>query len=79
MTSLRLDEKNDEAVSASSSPIVDEGVGIVKEKYHGTESDKYEMNMLGKKQVLRVSVALLAVIVCVDFDVHSETSPSSQC
>ena len=58
MTSLHLDEKDvGEAVSASSSPIVDESVGIVKEKYHGTESDKHEMNMLGKKQVLRVSVA----------------------
>ena len=82
MASLRLDEKDvGEAVSASSSPVLDEGIGIVKEKYHGTESDKHEMDMLGKKQVLRVSLSLLPVIACAStiLTFHSATFPSSQC
>lgn len=53
MAPLDLDEK---IVGASSitSPVSDQGIGVVKEKYHGTDNDRHEMEVLGKQQVLRV-------------------------
>lgn len=59
MTSSHLGEKDvDRIVSATSSPVSDVGIGVVKDKYHGTDNDKHEMHMLGKQQVLRVSSSL---------------------
>ena len=55
MLSSHLDQKDVDGEVSVSSPVFDEGIGTVKEKYHGTNSDRHEMNVLGKKQVLRVN------------------------
>jgi choline transport protein len=55
MASLHLDDKAAVATPKPlSSPVFDERISIIPEKYHGTDADRHEMTMLGKKQVLRV-------------------------
>lgn len=52
MASLYIDDKA--AIATPSLPVYDENISIVPQKYHGTDADRHEMSMLGKKQVLRV-------------------------
>lgn len=50
------------ADSGTSSDNYDQATGDVAEKYRGTKNDKHDMNVLGKKQELRVSKAVPATI-----------------
>ena len=50
MASLHLDEKE----ISTSANVVDERISNVAERYRGTDADKHDMTVLGKKQVLRV-------------------------
>lgn len=50
------------ANSKTSSDNYDQATPDVAEKYRGTKNDKHDMNVLGKKQELRVSKAVIATI-----------------
>lgn len=52
MASLHSDDKA--VIATPSLPVFDEDINIIPQKYHGTDADRHDMNMLGKKQVLRV-------------------------
>ena len=61
MASMHIDhDKRAANVSAISSPrsedVFDDRFGHVDERYRGTNNDVHEMAMLGKKQVLKVSI-----------------------
>jgi choline transport protein len=77
MAPVTSDRKHGDANAISS--IADEGVGsvsvmdknfgAVKQKYYGTDSDRHEMEMLGKQQVLRVRLHdILINLLCDNTD-----------
>lgn len=75
MSSLRLDDKD---AVASVAHDFDERISLVPSKYHGTDADKHEMRMLGKRQVLRVLYHLCLVPIRV-LTHCSATSPFLPC
>ena len=62
MASLHINNKDITAVelaeadSPGSIKVFDGSVSNVPEKYRGTDADRKDMTVLGKKQVLRVSI-----------------------
>ena len=59
MANLQLDNKDISAVQMAeagnlSPKVFDEGISNVPTKYRGTDADRRDMTVLGKKQVLRV-------------------------
>ncbi|KAJ4301530.1 hypothetical protein N0V90_003623 [Kalmusia sp. IMI 367209] len=59
MGSLDLDAKGMGATEAS---IFDKKISLVPQKYHGTDADKHDMDVLGKKQVLRRNFNFLTML-----------------
>lgn len=60
-----MDAQNKEAgsVQLTEAPdVFDESISHVPDKYKGTDADRYDMSVLGKKQVLRVRDYSLAVV-----------------
>ncbi len=63
MPSLHLNDKTAADVELREpavTSVFDDEISHVPQKYHGTSSDKHEMAVLGKKQVLRVRNLLWA-------------------
>ncbi|KAF1956444.1 amino acid transporter-like protein [Byssothecium circinans] len=63
MISRHVDDKDAISTSAPITSLVfDEKISIVPQKYHGTDADRHEMHMLGKKQVLRRNFSFLTML-----------------
>lgn len=55
-TDIELTEAS--ATSPNGTKVFDDNVSHVPERYRGTAADRHDMTVMGKKQVLRVSIAL---------------------
>jgi len=51
------------ATSPNGTKVFDDNVSHVPEKYRGTAADRRDMTIMGKKQVLRVSVPINSTLV----------------
>ncbi|KAF2728896.1 amino acid transporter-like protein [Polyplosphaeria fusca] len=58
MASLHLDNKE----VATTANVVDERISNVAERYRGTDADRHDMTVLGKKQVLRRNFTFLTML-----------------
>jgi hypothetical protein len=72
MASLHLNNKEIADIELTAAPgtsspiaakIFDDGISHVPEKYRGTSADQRDMIVMGKKQVLRVSIPSEVVVV----------------
>lgn len=86
MGSIHLNKENISDVTeapASGPPdgtkVFGESISNVPEKYRGTTADRRDMTVLGKKQVLRVSISTEIAGAHALMIAHSEISASSLC